>query len=111
MSRWYNLLVAKTLILFIGLILRNEIFLRTKKLRLLKNGNKNYTISNCLTELSCIQAVNVDGKDYINERALSTTQKNILTALEISESKLNGYLTKFNREIFSIKRWEIKDKV
>lgn len=89
-------LISKNLAMFIGLILRSELFVRTKALREKTKDKKMYTTSHVIKELSCIQAVKESSGKYYNLRALTKQQKTILEALNVTEKELNNTLNKFN---------------
>lgn len=89
-------LTAKTLAMFVGLILRNELYLKTKELRSKTKDKKLYTTSNCLRELGCIKAIQHDEIGYYNDRPLSKVQTNIINACGVSKTQLNAELSKFN---------------
>lgn len=89
-------LIAKNLSMFIGLILRNELFVRTKQLRDKTKDKKLYTTTHVIKELSCIQAVMEKSGKYFNLRALTNCQKTILSALGITEKQLQNSLNTFN---------------
>ena len=89
-------LIAKNLSMFIGLILRNELFIRTKQLRDKTKDKKLYTTTHVIKELSYIQAVMEKSGKYFNLRELTNCQKTILSALGITEKQLQNALNNFN---------------
>lgn len=96
-------LKAKNVCMFIGLILRNEIFIRTKELRKNTKDKKAFTTTEIIRELGCIQATKDSDGRYSNKSAYTKKEKAILQALDIQISSIEGMLTMFNRQ-FSIKR-------
>ncbi len=89
-------LTGKTLAMFVGLILRNELYLKTRELREKTKDKKLYTTSNCIRELGCIKAIYDKEIGYYNDRALTKVQNNIINACGMSKSQMSGALTKFN---------------
>lgn len=89
-------LIGKTLAMFVGLILRNELYLKTRELREKTKDKKLYTTSNCIRELGCIKAIYDSEIGYYNNRALTKVQNNIINACGMSKSQLAGELKKFN---------------
>lgn len=98
-----NHLKAKNLCMFIGLILRNEIFVKTKGLRKNTKDKKAFTTTEIIRKLGCIQATKDSDGRYSNKSAYTKKEKAILQALDIQISSIDGMLTMFNRR-FSIKR-------
>lgn len=88
---------VKNLRMLIGLILINEISLKTKDLRLTNDSKEKYTTSNIMHELNCITSTKGSNGQFINHRALTKNQKDILNAFDITEKQLNDCLIKFNK--------------
>ena len=92
-------LKSKNLCLFVGLILRNEVFVRTKNLRNNCKDRKTYTTPEILNELSCIQATrDKDGK-YSKKTPYTKKEKAILQALDIQLNVIEGALNRFNKNL------------
>lgn len=96
-------LKSKNLCMFVGLILRNEIFVRTKKLRENTKDKKAYTTPEILRELDCIQATRDSDGRYSKKTAYTKKEKAILEALDMQVGTIEGALKVFNKT-FSIKR-------
>ena len=82
--------------MFVGLILRNELYLEPKELRQKTKDKKLYATSNCLMKLGCIKAIQHDEIGYYNDKSLSKAQTNIINACEISKTQLNAEQSNFN---------------
>lgn len=96
-------LKGKNLCMFIGLILRNEIFIRTKELRSKTKDKKAFTTTEVIRELGCIEATKDNDGRYSNKISYTKKEKAILQALNVQISTLEGMLMMFNKK-FSIKR-------
>ena len=96
-------LMAKTFDMLIGLILRNEIFVRTRELRKSTKNKNDYTTTSCMRELNCISATILNNTRYANVDPLTKKQKSIIKTLGFTENEINQCLEVFNREKFSIK--------
>ncbi len=59
-------LIDKILAMFAGLILRNELYLKTRELREKTKDKKLYTTSHCIHELGCIKAIYDSEIGYYN---------------------------------------------
>ncbi len=97
-SRDEDHLLGKVFSLFIGLIIRNEIFIKTKELRKNSKDKNAYTTTSCIRELSCIEAINVSGKKYKNIRAYTKKQKAIIKALNLD-------IKIIEKGLFSLNKW------
>jgi len=90
-------LIGKVFSLFIGLIIRNEIFIKTKELRKASKDKSAYTTTQCLRELSCIEAVKLPTKKYQNIRAYTKKQNNIIKALGMTLKDVEKPLKMLNK--------------
>ena len=90
---------GKNLCMFIGLILRNEIFIRTKDLRENTKDKKAYTTPEILRELNCIQATKDSDGKYSKKTAYTKKEKAILEALDIQISNIESALKEFNKNL------------
>ena len=89
-------LIAKNLSMFIGLILRNELFIRTKQLRDKTKDKKLYTTTHVIKELSYIQAVMEKSGKYFNLRPLTNCKKNNIISLRNNGKTVTKCLNNFN---------------
>ena len=88
---------SKSFITFISAIIRNEIFQKTKKLRV--KNKKDYTVPEIIYELEDIEVVKSLNKTYHMQSCLTKKQKALFNALnctlrdvDIATSKLNKNL-------------------
>ena len=90
-------LIGKVFSLFIGLIIRNEIFIKTKELRKNSKDKSAYTTTQCLRELSCIEVIKLPTKKYQNIRAYTKKQNNIIKALGMTLKDVEKPLKMLNK--------------
>ena len=88
-------LESKVFLTFIAAIIRNEIFQRTKALRL--EDRKSYTVPAVMKTLDMIEATkSIRSGKYIRRYASTKKQKKILTAFKLKESDLDQLLGEWN---------------
>lgn len=88
-------LESKVFLTFIAGIIRNEIFQRTKQLRL--EDRKNYTVPAVMKTMDMMEATkNMRTGKYIRRYACTGKQKKILTAFKLKESFIDRLLTEWN---------------
>lgn len=88
-------LESKVFLTFIAAIIRNEIFQRTKALRL--EDRKSYTVPAVIKTLDMIEATkSIRSGKYIRRYAGTKKQKKILAAFKLKESDLDQLLGEWN---------------
>ena len=88
-------LESKVFLAFVTWIIRNEIFQKTKKLRL--EDRKNYTVPAVMKTMDMMEATrNVRTGKYIRRYASTREQKKILTAFRLKESFIDQLLAEWN---------------
>ena len=81
-------LKAKVFVTFIAMIIRNELFQKTKEIR--KRNRKSYTIPGILSELENIECTRNNVGKYRRKYALTAKQKQILKQFGIDEKYVDG---------------------
>lgn len=81
-------LKAKVFVTFIAMIIRNELFQKTKEIR--KRNRKSYTIPGILSELENIECTRNNVGKYRRKYALTDKQKQILKQFGIDEKYVDG---------------------
>nr|MBQ4455258.1 transposase [Clostridia bacterium] len=99
-------LKAKLHIGFIASIIRNEIYKKSKELKIEYKDRKNYTVPAMIKELEKIECSKTVNNIYELRYALTARQKKILKLFDIDEKYLRSEVKKINKnmeEIFSEK--------
>lgn len=90
-------LEAKTHLMFIASIVRNEIFQKLKPLQ--DKDRKNFTVPSVIRELDKITITrNVNG-EYVRRYALTKKQKKILSQYGVTEKDLNELVAHYNKRL------------
>lgn len=88
-------LEAKSHLLFIASIVRNEIQQHIKEL--LEKDRKNFTVLSVIRELEKITIVKNANKEYVRRYALTSKQKKILSQFDLTEKDLNELVAEYNK--------------
>lgn len=87
-------LKSKTFITFLAMIVRNEIFQKTKEIR--KENKKDYTVPGIISELENIECTKNTNDKYMRRYAMTAKQKKILKQFEIDEKYVDRRISDFN---------------
>lgn len=87
-------LKAKVFVTFIAMIIRNELFQKTKEIR--KRNRKSYTIPGILSELENIECTRNNVVKYRRKYALTAKQKQILKQFGIDEKYVDGSINGYS---------------
>ena len=88
-------LESKVFLTFIAAIVRNEIFQRSKELRL--EDRKSYTVPALMKTLDMMEATkNLRTRRYVKRHASTKKQKKILAAFKLKDSELGQLLDEWN---------------
>lgn len=87
-------LINKTFIMFIAVIIRNEI--HNRLFELCQKDRKSYTVNSTLRILNEIEITKNSKGIYVSKYALTAKQNKVLKALNIKESAINKATTEFN---------------
>lgn len=90
-------LEAKSHLLFIASIVRNEIQQHIKEL--LEKDRKNFTVPSVIRELEKITVVRNANKEYVRRYALTSKQKKILSQFDLTEKDLNELVAEYNKRL------------
>lgn len=88
---------SKVFVTFLANIVRNEIYLRTKKLK--EISKKNYTVPAIIQEMNKIEITRDHKNKYIRRYGLTKKQKDILKQFDIKEGAINEYVNAINMRV------------
>lgn len=90
-------LEAKTYVMFIASIVRNQIYNKLKKIN--REDKKNYTVPSSLRELDKIILTKSASGEYIKRYGLTKKQKEIYKQFGIEEKEINQYAQEYNKKL------------
>ena len=93
-----NAVESKVFMTFLANIIRNEIYMKTKDLRI--KDKKAYTIPSIISELNKIEAYKDPNDKFIRRYTLTKKQKTILECFDIKESGIDAFIRTLNRETY-----------
>ena len=93
-----NAVESKVFMTFLANIIRNEIYMKTKDLRI--KDKKAYTIPSIISELNKIEAYKDPNDKFIRRYTLTKKQKTILECFDIKESDIDAFIRTLNRETY-----------
>ena len=93
-----NAVESKVFMTFLANIIRNEIYMKTKDLRI--KDKKAYTIPSIVSELNKIEAYKESNDKFIRRYTLTKKQKTILECFDIKESDIGAFIRSLNRETY-----------
>ena len=93
-----NAVESKVFMTFLANIIRNEIYMKTKDLRI--KDKKAYTIPSIISELNKIEAYKESNDKFIRRYTLTKKQKTILECFDIKESDIDAFIRTLNRETY-----------
>ena len=93
-----NAVESKVFMTFLANIIRNEIYTKTKDLRI--KDKKAYTIPSIISELNKIETYKDPNDKFIRRYTLTKKQKTILECFDIKESDIDAFIRSLNRETY-----------
>lgn len=90
-------LEAKSHLIFLASIVRNEISQRMKPLK--EKDRKNYTVPSIIRELDKMTIIKNTNGEYVRRYALTSKQKKILAQFSITEKDFNEFVACYNKRL------------
>lgn len=84
----------KTFITFLANIVRNEIYVKTKKIR--EKNRKDYTVPGIIHEMEKVEITKNTNNQYIRKYGLTKKQKEIIKQFEIGDTDLTRFIKEIN---------------
>lgn len=93
-------LEAKILIEFVALIIRNKIYTSLQEECMRNESRSNYmNVAACIRELEKIEMIRRGDGDYVQDHAVTATQKAILNAFEINENDVKLRIKEISKKL------------
>lgn len=86
---------SKVFITFLANIIRNEIYIKTKELRI--KDKKAYTISSIINELNKVEAYKDSNDKFVRRYTLTKKQKTILNCFDLKEENIDDFVRLLNK--------------
>lgn len=90
---------SKIFITFLANIVRNEIYMKTKGLKVSKKDRKSYTMPSIIEIMNTIEVTRDSRNEYIKRYAVTKKQSNILECFGLEEKDIIKYVEELNKRI------------